>query len=102
MKLIKRKTRKAIQKAVRKAMKKHGKAIMAGLVTSIASSLATLAKAEAPGSGGKSHLAKAIDHAQHALSDAGGGPRKPRLAEKKTSYRRRHAESTPEVELTPS
>src|SRR4051812_38442949 len=47
MKLVKRKTRKAIEKAVRKALKKHGPALVAAVAGGIVSSLAALAGTEA-------------------------------------------------------
>ena len=43
MKLMKRKTRKAIEKNLRKALKNHGPAIAAGLIGGIASTLAAFA-----------------------------------------------------------
>ena len=59
MKLVSGKTRKAIRKSVRKVIGKHGPQIAAGLAGGIASTLATLARTEAPGSKGKkSNLAK--------------------------------------------
>ena len=48
MKLVKRKTRKAISKSVNKVIKKHGPEVAAGLTGSIASALATLAGTQAP------------------------------------------------------
>jgi hypothetical protein len=69
MKLVTRKTRKAIDKSVRKAMKKHGPALIAALASGLASSIATLAKTEAPGRHGKSHLAELAARAEESLSD---------------------------------
>ena len=59
MKLVKRKTRKAIRKGVNRLITKHGGEIAAGLAGSIASTLATLASTNAPGTKGpKSNLGK--------------------------------------------
>jgi hypothetical protein len=80
MKLVNKKTRKAINKAVRKAMKKNGPALMAGLAGAFASSLATLAKTDAPGKGGKSNLADLVDRVQHTVA---GDDTKSEGAEKK-------------------
>jgi hypothetical protein len=80
VKLIDKKTRKAINKTVRKAMKKHGAALMAGLASGVASSLATLAKAEAPGTGGRSHLAAIVGRVEEALTDQGQKRKKNRAA----------------------
>jgi hypothetical protein len=82
MKLVNRKTRKAIEKSVRKAMKKHGPALMATLASSLASSIATLASTTAPGKRDKSNLADIIERAEDS---AAGKSRKskPRKGEKK-------------------
>jgi len=59
VKLVSRKTRKAIRKTVRKAISKHGPEIAAGLVGGVASAIAALASTDAPGtSGRKSNLGK--------------------------------------------
>jgi hypothetical protein len=72
MKLVKRKTRKAIQKGLKKAIKKHGPKITAGLAGGLASALATLANTESPDSKGrKSNLAALSTK----LSDAVTGKR---------------------------
>ena len=55
MKLVKRKTRKAIEKSVRKALKKHGPALVAGLVSGLASAVAALAKTDARDARGTSN-----------------------------------------------
>ena len=69
MKLVKKKTRKAISKSVSKVIQKHGPAIAAGLAGSIASTLATLAGTEAPGSKGKkSNLAKLSENVSEKLT----------------------------------
>jgi hypothetical protein len=68
MKLVNRKTRKAIEKSVRKAMKKHGPALMAGLASGLASTLATLAKTEAPGKRGKSNLARVLERFEDSFT----------------------------------
>ena len=83
MKLVNRKTRKAIKKSVRKAMKKHGPTLLASLTSALASTLATLAKTEAPGKRGKSNLADlaermddSITHNGSDKSDEGHLPKK--------------------------
>ncbi len=54
MKLIKRKTRKAIEKSVSKAIRKHGPKIATGLAAGLASSIATyISNDESGTSGGK-------------------------------------------------
>jgi hypothetical protein len=76
MKLINRKTRKAIDKSVRKALKRHGPALITGLASGLASSLATLAKTEAPNKGGKSNLAMMAERLEEALTPDGQGYKK--------------------------
>jgi hypothetical protein len=85
MKLVNKKTRKAINKAVRKAMKKNGPALMAGLAGAFASSLATLAKTEAPGKRGKSNLADLVDRVQDTVA---GGGEKSKNSKKKGRHER--------------
>jgi hypothetical protein len=51
MKLLKRKTRKAIKKQFKKAINKHGPEIAAGLIGGLASTLMTLANTDEDGSG---------------------------------------------------
>ena len=68
MKLVSKKTRKAIRKSVSKVIRKQGPAIAAGLVGSIASTLATLANTEAPESKGKSNLAKLSEDVSDKLT----------------------------------
>jgi type VI protein secretion system component VasK len=58
MKLMNRKTRKAIRKDLKKAINKHGPAIAAGLVGGIASTLATLANNDELGNDAKSKVSK--------------------------------------------
>jgi hypothetical protein len=80
MKLIDRKTRKAIRKGVnkalkssgmKKALKRHGPEIAAGLAGSLVSTLATLASTTAPGTKGKrSNLARLSDTAADAVTPA--------------------------------
>jgi hypothetical protein len=53
MKIVNRKTRKAIRKSVKKVVKKHGAKIAAGLAGTIASALATLASTDAAGTKGR-------------------------------------------------
>ena len=68
MKLINRKTRKAIRKNMKKAINKHGPAIAAGLIGGIASSLATLASTDEPvSSDGKSRLNQFAEKVQSAF-----------------------------------
>jgi hypothetical protein len=87
MKLVNRKTRKAIKKSVRKAMKKHGPALVAGLASSLASTLATLAKTEAPGKRGKSNLAEVVDRVEDTLTGDGAGKSRDDRRQKKTKHR---------------
>jgi len=68
MKLVKRKTRKAIRKSVKKAINEHGPGIAAAVVSGVASTLATLAGTEAPGKGGKSNLRELSDNVTAAVS----------------------------------
>jgi NH3-dependent NAD+ synthetase len=68
MKLVNRKTRKAIRKSVKKVVKKHGPKVVAGLAGGIASTLATLASTEAPDAKGKSNLRKAARKVSDALN----------------------------------
>jgi hypothetical protein len=83
MKLVNRKTRKAIEKSVRKAMKKHGPALMATLASSLASSIATLASTTAPGKRDKSNLADIIERAEDSAAGKSRKKSKPRKGEKK-------------------
>ena len=69
MKLVNRKTKKAIEKSVLKAMKKHGPALIAGLASGLASTIATLAKTEAPHGHGKSNLAEMVEQTKDSLTD---------------------------------
>jgi len=69
MKLVNRKTKRAIEKSVRKAMKKHGPMLLAGLASGLASTIATLARTEAPDGHGKSNLAKMAEQAKDSLTD---------------------------------
>jgi hypothetical protein len=96
MKLINRKTRKAIDKSVQKALKRHGPALLAGLASGLASSLATLAKTEAPGEdgkSGKSNLAVMAEQIGQALTP--DGPEKKHHHGKK-KHRRHHEHHEPE------
>lgn len=69
MKLVKKKTKKAIEKSVRKALKRHGPALVAAVTGSLASAIATLAKTESPDKPGKSNLTDIMDKAKHAVAD---------------------------------
>jgi hypothetical protein len=76
MKMIKRKTRKAIRKSVNKVLKKRGPQIAAGLAGGIASTLATLANTEAPGTKGKkSNLAVLSGKLSDTVTGTDGGSR---------------------------
>ena len=90
MKLVDRKTQKAIEKSVRKAMRKHGQTIVAGLASALVSSIATLASTQAPGKHGKSNLADLAERAEESLSPAGRKKSGSRKQEKK----RRNIRST--------
>jgi hypothetical protein len=68
MKLVNRKTRKAIEKSVRKALKKHGPALLAAVAGSLVSSIATLAGTEATGKPGKSKLTDLADRAKESVT----------------------------------
>jgi len=77
MKILNRKTRKAIRKSVAKVLKKHGPQIAAGLAGGISSTLATLASTDEAGSrGAKSNLAKLSETVSGYLSGEPGEPRK--------------------------
>jgi hypothetical protein len=77
MKMVNRKTRKAIRKAVKKVIKKHGAKIAAGLAGGIASTLATLASTEAPGAKGKrSNLGEVSKRVTDMISGGDGKSRK--------------------------
>jgi hypothetical protein len=93
MKLVNRKTRKAIEKSVRKAMRKHGPALIAGLASGLASTIATLAKTEAPDGRGKSNLAELAGQAKDSLTD---GQKSHKRGREKKRLRRasEHAERT--------
>jgi hypothetical protein len=82
MKIVNRKTRKAIRKSVKKVVKKHGAKVAAGLVGGIASTLATLASTEAPGKGKQTNLAKVSKKVGDMIT-SGGSSRK-RAASKQT------------------
>lgn len=62
MKLVTRKTKKAVRKSVKKLIKKHGAEVAAGLVGTAASALATLAGTEAPGARGKKSNLAELSH----------------------------------------
>jgi len=83
MKLVNRKTRKAIEKSVRKAMKKHGPALMASLASGLASSIATLATTKEPGKRGKSNLAGIVERAEESMTGTTRKKSKARKVEKK-------------------
>ena len=86
MKLLSRKTKKAIEKSVRKALKKAGPALVAAVVSSLGSSLAALASTESAERPGKSNLTDVVDRARKAVK---GG-------DKKARSRKSRRESQPE------
>ena len=86
MKLIKKKTRKALEKTLRKAIKKHAPAIAAGLASGLASSLATLAGTEASDGKGQSNLSKIAEKVQEALGQ------QPDAESRKHKHHKHHAE----------
>lgn len=73
MKLVSKKTKKAIAKSVRKALKKHGPALAAAIVGSLASTVATLASTEAPRTRGKWNLKDVMDRATKAVAETASG-----------------------------
>ena len=75
MKLVNRKTRKAIEKSVRKAMKKHGPKLVAALAGSLATSIATLASTESADAPGKSNLGAMVDRAKDTVAGGSKGVR---------------------------
>ena len=88
MKLVDRKTRKAVRKTVKKAVKKHGAKIAAGLAGGIASTLATLASTEAAGTNGKqTNLEKASEKVKHMLGAEGGKARRSTTSDRKLEKR---------------
>jgi len=97
MKLVKRKTRKAIQKSLRKAIKRHGPKIAAGLAGGIASALATLASTESPDRGKKSNLAALSEKLSDTVTgkdrnDSGSRAGSPKSKGKHARKRRTQAE----------
>jgi hypothetical protein len=82
LKLMNRRTRKAIRKSLRKVIRKHGPEIITGLAAAAASAIATLASTDAAATEGrKSNLGKLSDKVAGALSLAndkgqGGGKRR--------------------------
>ena len=90
MKLVGRKTRKAIRKSVKKVVKKHGPEIAAGLVSGVASTLATLASTEAPRANSKrkkSNLSELSERVSDMLTDGNGKKPKDRRAARNTATR---------------
>ena len=96
MKLMNRKTRKAIRKSLRKVVRKHGPEILAGLAAAVASAVATLASTEAADTPGrKSNLGKLSDKVAGALAladDRGG----------RSGKRRREDAEAPAVAAEPA
>jgi len=93
MALVNKKTRKAIRKSVRKALKKHGPEIAAGLVTAMASTLATLATTLSPESNGRrsklTELARAVSDRVTGDSSTTSKKSKDRQAPERIAARRR-------------
>ena len=70
MKIVSKKTRKALRRSVKKVVKKHGPKIASGLAAGVASSLATLASTTAAGTKGKkSNLTKVSRKVTRQVSD---------------------------------
>lgn len=67
MKLVSRKTRKAINKSVRKAIVKNAPVLVAAVASGLASAIATLGRTESPDRPGKSNLADMVDRAKDAV-----------------------------------
>jgi hypothetical protein len=93
VKIINKKTRRALEKSLRKAIKKHAPAIAAGLASGLASSLATLASTETPDGRGQSNLGKIVEKVQAAVGQQDTGSSKSHK-EKKTA---RPGDPTPGV-----
>ncbi len=92
MKLMNRKTRKAIRKTVNKVIRKQGSKIAAGLAGGLASTLATLASTESPhGKGKKSNLAELSER----ISDAVAGKGRKKLRKQKASKGKARRTSKP-------
>jgi len=93
MALVSKKTRKAIRKSVRKALKKHGPEIAAGLVTAMASTLATLATTVSPERNGRrsklTELAREVSDRVTGYSSTTSKKSKDREAPERIAARRR-------------
>jgi hypothetical protein len=93
MKIVNRKTRKAIRKSVKKAVKKHGPKVVAGLAAGIASTLAALASTDAAGTRGRqSNLGKMSQRMSEMLLPSGKQSRKRGVSGKKLGKKRRGEE----------
>ena len=88
MKLVRRKTQKAIQKSLKKAIKKHGPKIAAGLAGGIASALATLANTESPDRGRKSNLAVLSEKLSETVTGKRSDDSRSRAATRKSEGKR--------------
>jgi hypothetical protein len=98
MKLVNRKTQKAIQKSVKKVIKKHGPKIAAGLVGSVASALTTLASTEAARSRGKrSNLADLSRQLAATIADD-KGKKSRKGGRDKVSKKKRQRDETADLE----
>ncbi len=98
MKLVNRKTKKAIQKSVRKVIKKHGPEVAAGLVGSVASTLATLASTEAPRSRGKQSNLAELSTKLSATVAGDKGKKSHKGGRDKVSKKRRQRDETADLE----
>jgi hypothetical protein len=78
MKLLNKKTQKAIEKSVRKALRQHGPKLVAAIAGSLASTLATLAATESADKPGKSNLSDVVNRAKKAVKASGGDDTKGR------------------------
>lgn len=58
---------------MKKAVRKNGQTLLDGLLGGLASTLATLAKTDAPGGSGKSNLGMLAENIKEALSQQQGG-----------------------------
>jgi NH3-dependent NAD+ synthetase len=101
MKIVNRKTRKAIRKSVKKAVRKHGPKLVAGLAGGIASTLATLASTDAAGTKRrKSNLTKVSEDLSEMLSAPGKKSRKGSSGLENSGKKKRKRDTTPaEAEL---
>ena len=98
MKLMNRKTQKAIRKSVKKVIKKHGPEVAAGLVGTVASTLATLASTEAPRSRGKQSNLGELSHKLSATIAGDKGKKSRKEGRDKVSKKKRQRDETVDLE----